>query len=309
MSLRKGIEDDEIIIGIQKKSNATSKKKRKPREKTKKGAITAPKPKSNTKQKKKEKKNNIRSFEGYEKTSRLRKLKIFFILVVLIVAIMLILSSEIFNIQNINVVNNSIISAEEIINLSKISIGENIFKISKSSAIEAIKENTYIESVEISRKLPNTLEISVKERSRKYMLQFADSYVYINNQGYMLEISTEKLDLPIITGFKTDLSNIKAGDRLDVEDLKKLDTVIKIVETANVNNIGNLITKIDISDSKNYIVELASENKSAYLGDCSNLNTRMLLLKTIIEQEKGNAGTAYINMDLNTGRVYFRPST
>lgn len=307
--MRNGIEDDEIIIGIQKKSNATSKKKRKSKEKIKKGAITAPKTKKNANIKKKEKKNNIRSFKSYEKTSRLRRLKIFFILVALIVVIMLILSSRIFNIQNINVVNNSIISAEEIINLSKIGVGENIFKIRKSSAIEAIKENAYIESVEISRKLPNTLEISVKERIRKYVLQFADSYVYINNQGYMLEISTEKLDLPIITGFKTDLSNIKAGDRLDVEDLKKLDTVIKIVETANVNNIGNLITKIDISNSKNYIVELASENKSAYLGDCSNLNTRMLLLKTIIEQEKGNAGTAYINIDLNTGRVYFRPST
>ena len=139
------------------------------------------------------------------------------------------------------------------------------------------------------------------------MLQFADSYIYINNQGYMLEISTEKLDLPIITGFKTDLSNVKAGDRLEVDDLKKLEMVIKIVETANSNGIGSLISKVDISDDKEYMVELASENKKAYLGDCSNLNTRMLHLKTIIEQEKGNAGTAYIDMNLNTSRAYFRP--
>ena len=89
--------------------------------------------------------------------------------------------------------------------------------------------------------------------------------------------------------------------------VKKLEMVIKIVETANSNGIGSLISKVDISDDKEYMVELASENKKAYLGDCSNLNTRMLHLKTIIEQEKGNAGTAYIYMNLNTSRAYFRP--
>lgn len=305
--MRKGIEDDEIIIGIQTKSNTTSKKKRKPKQKKVKGANNAPKLKKKKSQK--DKKNSVRSFENYEKNRKTRKFKIIFLILILIVGIIFLMSSPTFNIKNINVKNNSIISTEEIIKLSEINLDENIFKIRKGNITENLKENAYIESVKVSRKLPNTIEIDIKERTRKYMLQFADSYVYINNQGYMLEISTEKLELPIITGFKTDLSNIKAGDRLEVDDLKKLDTVIKIVETANANGIGNLITKIDISSSRNYIIELAGENKTAHLGDCSNLNTRMLLLKTIIEQEKGNAGTAYIDMDVNTGRVYFRPST
>lgn len=301
--MKKGFEDEEIIIGIQQKSNTTSKKNKK-----KKGAQKAPKDKKNSNASKKvHKKNNVRSFEGYQRTARLKKLKVFFLLSLIIVAIILVMLSSIFNIKFIKVENNSIISEEEIINLADIGSEQNLFKLRKNTVIANIKKNAYIESVEISRKLPNTLEIRVKERTRKYMLQFADSYIYINNQGYMLEISTEKLDLPIITGFKTDLSNVKAGDRLEVDDLKKLEMVIKIVETANSNGIGSLISKVDISDDKEYMVELATENKKAYLGDCSNLNTRMLHLKTIIEQEKGNAGTAYIDMNLNTSRAYFRP--
>lgn len=301
--MKKGFEDEEIIIGIQQKSNTTSKKNKK-----KKGAQKAPKDKKNSNASKKvHKKNNVRSFEGYQRTAKLKKLKVFFLLSLIIVAIILVMLSSIFNIKFIKVENNSIISEEEIINLADIGSEQNLFKLRKNTVIANIKKNAYIESVEISRKLPNTLGIKVKERTKKYMLQFADSYIYINNQGYMLEISTEKLDLPIITGFKTDLSNVKAGDRLEVDDLKKLEMVIKIVETANSNGIGSLISKVDISDDKEYMVELASENKKAYLGDCSNLNTRMLHLKTIIEQEKGNAGTAYIDMNLNTSRAYFRP--
>lgn len=305
MRLRYEFEDDEIVVGIQGKSNTKSKKSKK-----KDGAKKAPKNKKEQKKTKTKthKKTNVRSFEGYQKATRFKKIKIFLILILLIIAIIFVLSSSLFNIKSINVLNNNILSNEDIISLSNINIGQNIFKINKNASIDHLKENAYIEEVNISRKLPNTLEINIKERKRKYILQFADSYVYINNQGYMLEISTEKLDLPIITGFKTDLSNVKPGERLEVDDLKKLDMVIKIVETANVNNIGNLITKVEVSDEKNYVVELGTENKRAYLGDCSNLNTRMLNLQTIVEQEKGNAGTAYINMDLNVGKAYFRPN-
>ena len=305
MRLRYEFEDDEIVVGIQGKSNTKSKKSKK-----KDGAKKAPKNKKEQKKTKTKthKKTNVRSFEGYQNATRFKNIKIFLILILLIIAIIFVLSSSLFNIKSINVLNNNILSNEDIISLSNINIGQNIFKINKNASIDHLKENAYIEEVNISRKLPNTLEINVKERKRKYMLQFADSYVYINNQGYMLEISTEKLDLPIITGFKTDLSNVKPGERLEVDDLKKLDMVIKIVETANVNNIGNLITKVEVSDEKNYVVELGTENKRAYLGDCSNLNTRMLNLQTIVEQEKGNAGTAYINMDLNVGKAYFRPN-
>ena len=140
------------------------------------------------------------------------------------------------------------------------------------------------------------------------MLQFADSYVYINNQGYMLEISNEKLNIPIIVGFTTDLSNIKAGNRINIDDLKKMNMVIKIYETAKTSGIGEFITKIDISNPKNYVLGLDGEGKMVYLGDCTDLNTRIIYLKAILDANKGKSGTIYLNVDLNTEKVYFRPS-
>jgi cell division protein FtsQ len=251
-------------------------------------------------------KTKIKKIENYQKNKRIFKLKILLVIIVVIAIMIVIFSSSLFNLKNLEITNNNIVTSENIKSLAEIEDGINIFRVNTKLVSEKIKKNSYIESVKIKRKLPDTIEIEVTERVRRYMLQVADSYIYINNQGYMLEVSTEKLDLPIITGFKTDLSNAKSGDRLDVEDLENMEMIIKIMETATNNDIGNLITKIDISDEKNYIIELASENKKAYLGDCSNLNTRILTLKAIIEQEKGNSGTAFINMDLNTGRAYFR---
>ena len=138
------------------------------------------------------------------------------------------------------------------------------------------------------------------------MLEFANAYVYINNQGYMLEISNEKQNVPILVGLTTDLSNIKAGNRINVNDLEKMKMVIKIYEVAKSNEISDFITKIDISNPKNYTLFFDSQNKTVYLGDCSNLNTRILYLKSMLEKTQGQKGEIFLNMDLNNEDAYFR---
>lgn len=94
-----------------------------------------------------------------------------------------------------------------------------------------------------------------------------------------------------------------------MEDLKQMDQIIKIVETAKINEIGDYITKIDVSNDRNYILTLEEERKTVYLGDCSNLNTRMLYLSGILTQTKGLAGEIFLDMDLNTEDAYFREQT
>lgn len=286
------MEDDEIIIGITPKNDSNKNNKKKNKSKTKK--------KNTSKQPKKENKTK----------KRINKIfKIFGILVLLIASTIILLCSSLFNIQTIEVSGNVKLSDEKIISLSSLELYTHILKFSKKDVVENIKENAYIEDVKITRVYPSTVNIEIEEREARYMLQFADSYVYINNQGYMLEISNEKLELPVLVGFTTDLSNIKAGNRINVDDLKKMNTVIKIYDSAKLNEINDLITKIDISNTKNYSIELASKGKTVYLGDClnySDLKTRMLYLKSILEKSEGKSGEIYLDIDLNSEKIRFK---
>ena len=283
-------EDDEIIVGINIKENSNKKT-------------------SNKTNKKNKSQNVKKNSKVNKKVLHKRKvLKFFMLIVIIIIASIILLSSSLFDLKNIYVEGNEKISDEAIISLSGLNLYENIFKLNKNSVIDKIKENAYIENAEISRKLPSTIEIRIKERKVNYMLEYANSYAYINNQGYILEITNEKLDLPILIGYDTDLSTTTPGNRMDIEDLKKMDTVIRIYETAKSNEIGNLITKINISDSKDYILILDTEGKTVHLGECADLNTRILYLKSILEKTKGKNGEIFLNMDLNTDDAYFRPS-
>lgn len=292
--------DDEIIIGINRKEPPKKSKKTKKKKKTVKASV-----KKETKMgkgstgKKQSKKGN---------SNNTVIVKIVLAIIVFVAIIIGLSNVPLFNIKNIEVVGNTKLSEDKIIDLSGISDSVNLFKLDKASVKKAIKENAYVENVEINRKFPNKVIIDIKEREAKYMLQFADSYVYINNQGYMLEISNEKIQVPIIVGFTTDLSNIKPGNRIKVDDLQKMNMVIKIFETAKTSGIGDLITKIDISNSKNYTIGLEGEGKTVYLGDCSDLNTRIIYLKAILDANQGRSGEVFLNVDLNTEKVYFRPS-
>lgn len=226
--------------------------------------------------------------------------------VIAIFAILLIFVSGAFNISEIIVEENKKISDEQIISFSGIEKGTNLFAVSEKDIKNKLKENSYINNVKIKRVLPNKIKLIVGERKLEYVLQLANSYVYIDRQGFILEISNTKPEVPVILGFSTDLSNVKSNDRLNDDDLKKINTVIKIMKTAVNHDIANLITKIDVSNEKNYTIYLDTEGKIAYLGDGSDLNTRFLYVKSILKEQQGKNGEIFVNMNLNSEYVYFR---
>ena len=225
-----------------------------------------------------------------------------------IVALVFILSSRIFDIKEINVNGISKLTKEEVISISQIPENTNIFALNKLKAKYRLLENSYIEDVYIKREYPSTISIEVKEKVPTFMIQFANSYIYLNNQGYMLEVSTEALPLPTLLGIKPDLSYVNPGNRLDVEDLKKINMLIQIMDISRNFELDTLITRIDITDSSNYTVYIDSEGKTVYLGDAVDLNTKILHLKEILNQNKGKAGEIFLDLDLNEYDSRFRES-
>lgn len=242
-----------------------------------------------------------------KKRNRNKKIiKISLLFILFIIVILCAMFSPIFNLKTIEINGNKIVTKNEIISLSKIQIEENSFKLSKSKIKKQIKENAYIQDVKITRKLPSTILIEIEEREPAYLLEYAGSYVVIDKQGYMLEIKMEKIELPIIQGEVTETSNFVVGNRLCTEDLESLAIISKIVELAKVNDIYTIITGIDISNKENIKLIFETEEKVAYLGDSSNMNTKILMIKSILEKEEGKPGEILLNFDLNKKNPIFR---
>ena len=233
-----------------------------------------------------------------------RMLKFTALLIIIIAGIIFALVSPIFNIKEIDVSNNEQINAETIISLSQLNLGQNIFKFNKNKVNKNIKTNAYIESVEIKRKLPNKVQIQIEERKQEYNVEFLNGYAYINNQGYILQISEEKQALPTIQGISTPDEQIVEGNRLNSEDLEKLEVIIQIMNICKNYELDSKITNIDISTKDEYTLYLEEEKKTIYLGDKSNLSNKMLYVQVIIEENRGKEGAIFVNGDLNNN---FKP--
>lgn len=300
--------DNEIVIGLTPKPDLKKVKKTKG--------------KSNRKQINKKQKNNqpvkkqVENNKNIQKKSRkniirakiLKWTSIAVITTGIVIGFML---SPIFNVKQIDVEGIQKLSKEEIINLSQIQLNENTFKLKMSEIASKIENNTYVESVYINRELPSTIKIEVKERQPQYIIEIANGNAYIDSKGYILEISIEKLQLPLLIGYETEIANIidfENTKKLSDEDCKKVEAVYSIIESARNNSILEYITSIDISNLSNIKLNIDGEKKVAYFGDGTNANLRILYLKKIIEEEKGKEGEAFINGDLHTlkPKPYFR---
>ena len=303
--------NSEMVLGVnssdekEEKTKARRKKSKIKKEKNKKKPKTKDrfveqteqptKPKTSKKRKKAQKKKINKKVIGF-----------FSIIILIAIIVVLALTAPIFNITDITVNGNNQVSTNMIINLSGLRKGENIFKFN-STVEQKIKENTYIESVNIKRKLPGTVIISVKERTVKYQINLINSYVYIDKNGYILENSSEKKDVPVIVGLSIKEDEMLNEKRLKTEDLEKLNDIIKIIDSAKTINIDNLITEINTENKENYVLYLESKGKKINLGDTSNLTNKMLYVKKILEKEEGKTGSAFVNGDLSAGfKPYFR---
>ncbi|MBO5349363.1 MAG: FtsQ-type POTRA domain-containing protein [Clostridia bacterium] len=314
--------NDEIIIGMSKTPNnkPVKSKNNKPVKSTKKvnkNKSNSNKPETNKsiqnkenidKSKQKINNNQEKKSVNLQKKIKIRKIIIVsLVIIILTIGLVVLLKSSLFNIKQINVkiTNNKILTESKIKNLSTLNIGQNMYSINKKKAIESIKSEPYVESVKIKRSLPSTLKIEIEERTVKFTLDYNGQYIYVDNQGYILQKASEPNDKIIITGYST--TDLTDGNRLNIEDLEKLSAVMQIMKEAENNGLKQDITKIDIQDKNNYKIYFQELGKMAHLGDTTSINDKMTYIKKILEEEANYEGEIFVNVDLNNGEYpHFR---
>ena len=215
------------------------------------------------------------------------------------------LTSPTFKIQEIAIKGNKQVTSQQISQLADVKKGDSLF--SKLGIVMEVKlkQNGYIEDVKITKSYPNKIEIEVKERQKQFQIKTeTEGYIYIDEQGYILEYATDKLEIPTIIGMDATENDVGTKNRLDENDLSKMENILQIREQFKNIEIADKITQIQVKDE--YIISLENDGIVINLGDATNLKNRMYYVNAILKQEAGNRGTIYVNGNLNEGfSTYF----
>ncbi|WP_234119973.1 cell division protein FtsQ/DivIB [Clostridium hydrogenum] len=230
-----------------------------------------------------------------------RKKVILFGVILVSVLVTLCLKLPYFNIKNIEVHNNSIIDTDTIVRLSQIKKGTNIFYVSLKKNKVNIEQNPYIMNVGISKKLPDTIDITVTERKAAFYAEKDNKYLIIDKNGVVLEEkdNLNGMNLIKLLGFNT--NNAKIGKVIPCDDNRKIDVISKLTDI--VINVKNLkITSVDISDVLN--LKAYVNNMSIILGRVDGLDSKINKAINIINSENLKDKKGYVDVSFNGNPVY-----
>ena len=241
-----------------------------------------------------------REIEQRKRKKRKNTLLLLLLMIVVACIVAFLSTSPSFKIQEISVKGNEQLTKEKVEELAEIKKGDNIFlKIGKVLEVK-LKQSGYIEGAKVNKIYPNKIEIEVTERKKQFQIKTeTESYIYIDEQGYILESSAEKLELPTIVGMDITETEVDNKKRLDEKDLNKMENILQIREECKKIEIADKITQIQVEDE--YILNLENEGIIINLGDVTDLKNRMYYVSAILKQEAGNSGTIYVNGNLNEG--------
>ncbi len=146
------------------------------------------------------------------------------------------MASDLFRIDQVEIVGNTRLSKDQAIALSDIEYGVNTFHLDLNMIGSKIEENPWVEQASVQRIFPRKVLITVAEREPVAIINLGYLY-YLDRQGEIFKVldSRDSLDYPIITGF-----DYEKAQAHDPDYVKKLQTIVSLIDELKLHTVVNL---------------------------------------------------------------------
>lgn len=178
-----------------------------------------------------------RTEKSVKKKKRKKKRYLLKLVIIILACIGLhfLLHIDYFTVDGITVAGNKEITDQEILELSQIEKGENIFDAHPAFAQRRIKKNLYIEDVDVKRKLPNMIEIVVTERSGKAQFVKGKNFIVTDNEGLVLEIAKEEQRATLVENTK--VQKAKLDKTIEVKEEETYEKAMELIKAAETGDL------------------------------------------------------------------------
>lgn len=189
-----------------------------------------------------------------KKRSRPSPFKVACGIIILTIAMLVFMSTGVFTIDSIQVEGNDYFTDEEIINMAHATTGKNLFYHSGSREIvEYLEGSPYIEEAKVSKRIPGTLVIRVKEREQIAAVVYNKEYLVVDSQGLLLRRSKTKPKVTIVTGIK--IRKMELGEKLEVTNSKEWKSALRILNAMNEGDLYFKKLKVSDDTARGYVYD------------------------------------------------------
>lgn len=213
-------------------------------------------------------------------------------------------------VAEITVEGESIYTSEEIISAAEIEIGANMFALSEKNISALVSEKLpYVHSVEISRKLPDKLLLTVTASYDNLLLVCGKSYISVDSEGKVLSLKKKKLSdgLYRINGLSEQTAEVGTAFEPSAENLEKYNLAVELVRV--MEDDGVILKGVINVKSTNNVSVLYDDRIMIYLGDCSNLAERISLAGKVLNSPQTEGKEGYIDLRFDKAAYFNEGST
>ena len=227
---------------------------------------------------------------------------LFLIALSIMIAGLLFINSAFFSIGSIVVDGNQYISSDDIIRIAGIDGNINIFRINTGELKKRLLCDLRIDDVEISRKFPATIVISVKERQPLAYVASGFGFVEIDRQGVVLSAfkTLRKINVPMITGVS--LGDVYVGDKADRQEVMN---VLPYLASLDENTL-NQISEVNVA-SQERILAYTVGSVHIRIGNNEQLAAKAKMTNQILKEIKDKqTAVEYIDLTYATPFIKFK---
>lgn len=181
-------------------------------------------------------------------------------------------------------------------------LGNNSLYLSLKYRNKDVEDIPFIAAYDVSILASDTIRITVEEKTLAGYIRFLDTYVYFDNDGYIVETSGVRTEGVLqVTGLEVD--HVVVGEQLPVENTEIFATVL---------DMTMLLEKYELSADRLYLhengeltlyfgeVRVDLGNESSYLED------KVMVLSEILQNLEGENGTLEMSTYSEKGEYTFR---
>jgi len=235
-------------------------------------------------------------------------MNVYIIIVLVLVAVIGFAASYtfLFNIGEITVSGESdMYSAEQIVDASGIHEGDNLLRLdTEKSEQKILDELLYVETAEVNRDFPSSLEIKVTRCIPSFNVNIGSKTLLISKQGKILAINSFITDgLPVFYGYKP--AEKEPGDYIYSEDEFKNDAFTALITSlAKLDDTSAGISNINLVDEHNIIINY--RNGMVFkMGNWNDAEYKLNMAATVMNDPAVNGKKGFLTM-IGSNQCSFR---
>ena len=217
---------------------------------------------------------------------------------VAVLLVWLLLTNYVFLIRNVQVVGAGDMSEADVVRLSGIPLGGRLNAVDKAALRAKLESTGQLAFVSAEKKYPDTVVLTVRQRSRDAITLQAGKLLVLDSDGYVVSVGDVAPEdgMPYVMGLK--FSTYRLGKQIDAPE-SRLNAMKAVLEALKAHNAMGYVSEINLEHLSD-IELIARKGIVVSLGDADNMNNKIIWMVGAL-QDLESRGETLGRLDVSSG--------